>query len=407
MRLSPWAAASFSLSSSCWPSSAERNAGAPLARPAPGRGRARSGARGHRGISRGELDAESGSSGDTTFLLLLPALICIAGGLVAARILGPLMVLGERLARRSSIALRLALLALARSPARTAAAGAFLVVTIALVVFAAAYSATLERGARDEAAFKVPLDVTLISGTSLVQPLDAAPLSAYERLGQGVRAYPVLRTTANAVGAGTSVESPTVLGIPSDAFARLRWRSDYADRSRSTLVADVAPDRDVSLRGVRLPAGAAEARLRVSVRGEPLFVRVGRPRPSGASQSRPARGAHARRFRAGSPASRPRPGRRRARDVVDEARTRVAAAPRARGSTDQGAVRHCFRGIAAHDRRRAGASRDRLARLGRTRTWGDARASSGGPRHVSHTPSKTTSTCVCGRVRRPMARRCR
>ena len=42
---------------------------------------------------------------------------------------------------------------------------------------------------------------------------------AYERLGQGVRAYPVLRTTANAVGAGTSVESPTVLG---DSLGRLR-----------------------------------------------------------------------------------------------------------------------------------------------------------------------------------------
>ncbi len=246
------------------------------------------------GISRGDLDTESGSSGDTTFLLLLPALICIAGGLVAARILGPLMVLGERLARRGSIALRLALLALARSPARTATAGAFLVVTIALIVFAAAYSATLERGARDEAAFAVPLDVTLISGTSLVEPLDAAPLSAYERLGQRVRAYPVLRTTANAVGAGTSVESPTVLGIPSDAFARLRWRSDYADRSRSTLVADVAPDRDISLRGVRLPAGAAEARLRVSVRGEPLLfalvVRDGRGRLSRVRLGVPDRG---------------------------------------------------------------------------------------------------------------------
>jgi FtsX-like permease family len=253
------------------------------------------------GISRGELDTESGSSGDTTFLLLLPALICIAGGLVAARILGPLMVLGERLTRRGSIAVRLALLALARSPARTAAAGAFLVVTIALIVFAAAYSATLERGAREEAAFAAPLDVTLASGSSLVEPLDAAPLSAYERLGHGVRAYPVLRTTANAVGAGTSVESPTVLGIPSDAFARMPWRSDYADRSRSTLVADVEPDRAVSLRGVRLPAGAAEARLRVSVRGEPLLfslvvrdgrgrlgrVRLGVPDPGGSVLAAP------------------------------------------------------------------------------------------------------------------------
>jgi hypothetical protein len=38
------------------------------------------------------------------------------------------------------------------------------VVTIALLVFAAAYGATLDRGARDEAAFAVPLDVTLTPG---------------------------------------------------------------------------------------------------------------------------------------------------------------------------------------------------------------------------------------------------
>ncbi len=246
------------------------------------------------GISRGELDA---GSGDTTFLLLLPALICIAGGLIAARVLGPLMALAERTARRGSIALRLALLALARSPARTAAAGAFLVVTIALVVFAAAYSATLERGARDEAAFAVPLDVTVTSGSSLVEPLDAAPLARYERLGEGVRAYPVLRTTANAVGTGTSIESPTVLGLPSEAFARMRWRSDYADHSRSALVADVSPGRNVSLRGVRLPPGAGEVQLWVRLQGEPLTfalvvrdrrgrlsrVRLGTPKPGGST----------------------------------------------------------------------------------------------------------------------------
>ncbi len=224
------------------------------------------------GLSRGALHAGSGTEGDTTFLLLLPALVCIAGGLIAARLLGPLMRLAERAARRASVSIRLALLALARAPARTAAAGAFLVVTVSLTVFAAAYAATLERGARDEAAFAVPLDVTVTSGGSLVQPLDAASVSRYERVANGVRAFPALRTTAEAGRAGTDAASPTVLGVAPDALARMRWRGDYANRSHAAIVRAITPDRDVSLRSVAIPAGTMAVSMRTQLRGEPLSL---------------------------------------------------------------------------------------------------------------------------------------
>ncbi len=174
---------------------------------------------------------------------------------------------GARRSRFGSQCLRLA-----RAPARTAAAGAFLVVTVSLIVFAAAYAATLERGARDEAAFAVPLDVTVTSGGSLVQPLDAASVSRYERVASGVRAFPALRTTAEAGRAGTDAASPTVLGVAPDALARMRWRGDYANRSRAAIVRALTPDRDVSLRSVAIPAGTTVVSMRTQLRGEPLSL---------------------------------------------------------------------------------------------------------------------------------------
>ncbi len=224
------------------------------------------------GISRGALGAGSGANGDRTFLLLLPALVCVLGGLVAARLLKPLAVLGERVARRGPMALRLALVALARASVRTGAAGAFLVVTIALLVFAAAYAATLDRGARDEAAFAVPLDVTVTPGTDLRYPLDLASLETYERLGPGTRPYPVLRSTATVAGDGTGTQAPTVLGIPSGALAAMHWRSDYAGTSRAALARAMAPGGDASLRGVALPTSPSTVRLDARLRGTPLSV---------------------------------------------------------------------------------------------------------------------------------------
>jgi hypothetical protein len=119
------------------------------------------------GLTRGGLDSATISSeGNRVLLLLLPALICFVAAVAVARLLQPLMRLGERVARRSgALVPRLALLALARSPARTKATAAFLVVGLGLALFATSWRATLGRGAHDQAAFQVPLDVTLIEGT--------------------------------------------------------------------------------------------------------------------------------------------------------------------------------------------------------------------------------------------------
>jgi hypothetical protein len=225
------------------------------------------------GLARGHLSADTlASGGDATFLLVLPGLVCFVGGVVAARLLRPLMLLGERVSRRGPIAVRLALLALARAPARTLATVGFLVVAVALALFAAGYRATLDRQASDEAAFAVPLDVTLSQGHKLLLPLDAAPVQEYDRLGPDVHAYPILRRSADVAGLGSNAQSITVLGVPPDAFAAMRWRSDFAATARSRLVQAVGADGPASLQGTTFPAGTTHVSLPVRLRGGRLRV---------------------------------------------------------------------------------------------------------------------------------------
>lgn len=225
------------------------------------------------GVERGGLSADSLASGSgRTLLLLLPGLICFAGAVAVARLLRPLMLAGERISRRGPIAVRLALVALARAPTRTLATVAFLVVSIGLAVFAAAYRATLNRQADDQAAFTVPLDLTLSQGPKLTLPLDAAPLRRYEELATKVKAYPVLRRSAAAPGLGSSAQSLSVLGLPPSAFARMHWRSDFATTSRSNLVRRLGADGPAQQRVVPLPDGPLQLTLPVAVHGVPLRI---------------------------------------------------------------------------------------------------------------------------------------
>src|SRR5262249_13069293 len=205
---------------------------------------------------------------------LLPLLVCFSGAVVAARLLGPLMLLAERLARRGPTTLRLALLALARAPARTAVASAFLVVSIGLAIFAASYRATLARGARDESGFEVPLDLTLSEGQRLVLPLDAASTAGYAGLAPDAHAYPVLRRSADVAGLGTSAQGATVLGIPSPALRSMYWRKDFSSAPRGRLSRAVSGKRPVSLQAHSLPRAATQLVASFQLRGAPLHVDV-------------------------------------------------------------------------------------------------------------------------------------
>ena len=220
-------------------------------------------------VTTANATAGTTSSHSRLLYTLLPGLVCFAAAVAAGRLLGPAMRLGERWTRGAAAALHLAFLALARAPARTVATVGFLLVSIGLALFAASYRGTLEDGARDEAAYAVPLDYTLTEGPRLVLPLDAAPLSRYNRLA-GVHAYPVLRRTASVPGQGTAVLSPTVLGLPAAALASLHWRSDFSKLSPRTISGLLGTGGTVSLRGIAIPPGTRTLGVTAHLRGVPV-----------------------------------------------------------------------------------------------------------------------------------------
>jgi hypothetical protein len=222
-------------------------------------------------LARGQADASSLGSGSTgTFLLLLPGLVTFVVAVACARLLGPGLRLLERGARHSAVSVRLAALSLARSPGHAAVAVTFLVASIGLGLFALVYRGTLERGNADHASYAVPLDFLVredLSPSRLVAPLEAAPLSAYRRLGSGVEVDAVIRQTGS-VGAFGGPNRFTLLGLPPSAFASMHgWRTDFADRPLSELAAEVRPEGDVALKGPEIPPDATALVLPVSVAG--------------------------------------------------------------------------------------------------------------------------------------------
>jgi hypothetical protein len=223
-------------------------------------------------LARGSADAnELAQQGGTGVLLfLLPALIAFVAAVVAVRLLGPLVRVLERTARRLSVSGRLAALSLARDPGYAGAAAAFLLVSVGLAAFSLDYRSTLTRSQSDQAAFAVPADAVLrSSGSQRMSLQDPRLAAAYQRGAR--RSIPVLRLDAQ-VGAGATTRDITVLGLPSAAIGRPPfWRHDFASAPPARLGRAVDM-KDASLRGIRLPADASRLALRVRQRGFPLRI---------------------------------------------------------------------------------------------------------------------------------------
>jgi hypothetical protein len=225
----------------------------------------------------GEVDADAlaQQEGSGWTLLLLPILVALAAGLLAARGFPFLLRAGERAAARlGTSTVRLALLSVVRSPGVAAISVACLTVTVGMAVFALAYGATLAAGQRDAAAYEVPLDYRVspdptssrAGGTSELATRLSAALGVVRRRGEA----PTLNRR----------EALTVLGLPEAAFARMAWRDDYADSPLDDLGSSIAFDGG-RLRGAPIPEGARELVLPRVVRGDPIRVTAQIRRPDG------------------------------------------------------------------------------------------------------------------------------
>ncbi|MDX6629617.1 MAG: hypothetical protein QOH00_1863, partial [Gaiellales bacterium] len=240
-------------------------------------------------LAGGSRDGGTLSAGPALTLAATPLLASFAFAVLLGRLLEPAIRTGLRASRRAPVTLRLALLALHRSPSRAAGVAAFLAVSVGLATFALSYRATLDRSSAERAAYAVPLDFTLNEGAALVAPRDAAPTAGYRRLAPGVTAWPVLRQVADAAGSRGAPLTPTVLGVPADALPRLHgWRGDFSSQSPAELARLLRPTGPVALAGAMIPRSATQLALPVRMTGSATqLVLVVRTAGGDAAQLRP------------------------------------------------------------------------------------------------------------------------
>ncbi len=240
-------------------------------------------------LAGGSRDQGTLSAGPALTLAATPLLASFAFAVLLGRLLEPAIRLGLRASRRAPVTLRLALLALHRSPSRAAGVAGFLAVSVGLATFALSYRATLDSSSAERAAYAVPLDYTLNEGAALVAPRDAATLAGYRALAPGVGAYPVLRQVADAAGARGTPLTPTVIGLPAAALPDLHgWRGDFSAHSPGELARLLRPSGAVALAGALIPRSATALRLPVRMTGSAAqLVLVVQTRDGDAAQLRP------------------------------------------------------------------------------------------------------------------------
>ena len=184
----------------------------------------------------GALDEErlATAEGPAALLLVLPGLVVLVAAIVVARVVPWLgRVIADR--GRAPLSVRLAAVGLGRGPGTTVVTVAFLTIAFGLALLAEGYRATLARGEREQAAFQVPLDVTVREDlSSLVRPSTLRRSSATARSPEpSGDAYPVLRVSGGA-GRAEQVTGVTVLGLDREAIEQIGvWRPELGRRRRA------------------------------------------------------------------------------------------------------------------------------------------------------------------------------
>ncbi len=199
--------------------------------------------------------------GNDPLLTALPVLVCVAGGLLAARLWVPLAAaLAHRLPTRA-VASRLAVVGAVRRPLVVVTTVGFVTAAIAAVVFSGAYRATLLEGAADQAGFQVPLDARLMPGGDSASPLQV--VAGAPAVGTS---YPIVRSAAGVRTSATSATAATLLGVPPAVLPAIaRWSRLTGDTDpRAAAAAVTVPERSA---GIALPDAATT--LSIPVRGIP------------------------------------------------------------------------------------------------------------------------------------------
>jgi len=215
-------------------------------------------------------------------LTALPLLVLTAAGLFVARCWPPLARLLAHLPPRTALGARLGLATVAGRPARPAATAGVLAAAVATAVFAAGYAATLDRGAGDQAAHAVPLDLRITPGAPPVPPLDAVPPADLAAALPGALVSPVVRTAGSVRLGAQQADAVQLVGVDPAVLPRIaRWPAQTGSGTDPAVLARIlgagTPPGGVLPAGARL-ALAASGPVGVVVTGYVRDVADGRER---------------------------------------------------------------------------------------------------------------------------------
>jgi hypothetical protein len=221
--------------------------------------------------------ARAGDPGDPLPTLLVPLALLVAA-LVLARAAPAALRAIEVAARRGPLQLRMAALGVARGAGGPALTVAVVALACALACFAAAYRSTLQHGAADQAAFRVPMDVTVAESGAFVAPFVAASPERWRALAGGGPVVPVIRRDGSLPGTQTGM---TVLGVPARDLTQVRQWRPAGGASRDALSRRLRSGASVPPGGPAVRVGDRDVRLRVRSTGDALNLTADLVGPDG------------------------------------------------------------------------------------------------------------------------------
>ena len=188
---------------------------------------------------------ELGSQSNSPLLLITPALLLLAGGLLLLRLIPLAAHLGSRLASRGrGLTALLAFTQIERAPNRYARMILLIVLAVGLGLFALTFDASVVKNVQDRTAYAVGADVRL--NTSLPISVKVVnPYMARLKTLPGVMAATPLYRTGGRTSDNLGDQPVELLGIDTPTFAGAAnprsWRADYAAQSLPALMRELAP----------------------------------------------------------------------------------------------------------------------------------------------------------------------
>ncbi len=187
---------------------------------------------------------ELGGQANSPLLLLTPALLLLAGGLLLLRLVPLAARLGSRLASRGrGLTALLTFAQIERTPNRYARMTLLLVLAVGLGLFALTFDASLARNVQDRTAYAAGADFRLSTTLPINVKNMASYLAQLKKLPGVIAATPLYRT-AGRTSLDLGAQSVELLGVDTPTFAGAAnshaWRADYASQSLPALMRQVA-----------------------------------------------------------------------------------------------------------------------------------------------------------------------